>query len=116
GRMRMDDGANLRPGLIDGQVHEDFAGALALAFKLFAFEVDDTDIIGLEVALADAGRRTQHAVVAHTEGMIAFVASAKALEPDAPADVAHLIFEFPFADFVSWHKKYSVGCDSSHNC
>jgi hypothetical protein len=85
-------------GLVDREVHQDFAGALALAGDLLALAVDDAEVVGLEVALADAGRRAEEAVGADAVGVVALVAGAEALEPDAAADVAHLFLEFEFAD------------------
>src|SRR4051794_40492543 len=79
-------------------MQQDFAGSFAFARDLFAFDVNDAHVVGLEVSFADQTRRAEDAILAHAEGVIPLVAGAKSFDPDAPADVAHLLTEFPFAD------------------
>ena len=68
-------------------VHVEHAG------DLLALHVDRADVIGLEKTLADAGGGAQHAVRADPDRVVALVARAEALQPDALADLAHLLLE-----------------------
>src|SRR5437870_5534819 len=98
--MRVDYRAHIGAGFINRQVEIDLAGALAGAADLLAFEVNRADVVGLESAFGDSGGRAEDAIFAEAIGVIAFVASAEALLPDAAADVAHLLLYFPFADAI----------------
>src|SRR6059036_909998 len=98
GRMRVDDGADVGTGFVNGRMHQEFAGAFAMAGDLIALQINHADVIGLQIAFGDSSRRAKNAIFADTERVVAFVAGAEALEPDAPADVAHLLFELPFGD------------------
>ena len=94
----MHHGLHVGPRVVNGQVHQDLAGALALAGDLLALHVHRADVVRLEEALADAGGGAEHAVLADATGVVALVAGAESLEPDAPADLAHLLLELELAD------------------
>ena len=116
-RMRMNHRSHIGAGFVDGQMEIDFAGALAGAADLLAFQIDGADVVGLESALGNSRGRAEDAIFADAIGMVAFVAGAKSFLPDAAADVAHLLLEFPFADgvvAVAVPAVFTCGCSVCH--
>src|SRR4029079_2390036 len=101
--MRVNDRLHIRPRLVDRQVQQDLARALALAADLLALHVGDAQIFGRKVALADAGRRAEDAVLADAIGMVSFVAGAEPFLPDAAADVAPLFIELDISQASRGH-------------
>ena len=89
---------HVRPGLVDRKVEQNLAGPFSLPGDLLALQIDRADVIGLEVSLADAGRRAEHAIGTDAIGMISLIPGAETLQPDAATDVAHLFFDLEFAD------------------
>ena len=84
------------PVLVDRQVQQDFAGALARAGELLAVVVDLADVLGLHEALGHHRRRAEDFLVVEPDGDVAVVGGGEALGVNAPADLADLFFEFVF--------------------
>src|SRR5206468_1066325 len=74
--------------------------AFSFAGDLIAFEIDRADVVGLERAFADAGRRAEDSLLADAVRMISFVARTELPLPDPPADVAELFLDPPLADAI----------------
>ena len=85
-RMTMDDGACTRVGLVDFEVHEEFAGPRSVAGQHVAIEVAETDVGRLDVPLADQGRSAKHRVRTEAHADVAAVAVDVAALPELSAD------------------------------
>src|SRR6266700_7478567 len=82
-RMRVDYRSHIRPGFVDRQVKIDFAGALAGAADLLAFQIDGADVVWFASTLGNAGRGAEDAIFADAIGVVALVAGAEAFLPDS---------------------------------
>ena len=107
-RMAVDDGLDVGPVLVDGQVQQDLAGALARAGELLAFVVHLADVLGLHEALGHHRRRAQDLAVVEADGDVAVVGRGEALGVEAPADLADLFFESVYS-FMSWSLHVRIG-------
>src|SRR5207245_6128111 len=113
--MRVNDRFHIRAGFVDGQMKIDFAGALACAADLLAFQIDGADVVGLESTLGNSRGRAEDAIFADAIGVVAFVAGAETLHPDTAADVAHLLLDLPLADAIRAVAVSTCGCSVCHN-
>ena len=97
GRVAVDAGADVRPGLHHGEVEQDLARPFPLAGNLLAFHVHHAEVVGLHEAFRHAGRRAEDAVLAETVTDVAVVGRGETLRVDAPANLAHLLPQRPLA-------------------
>ena len=82
---------DVRPQVIDRQVHGDLGGALSAAFEFAPLHVHDDQVLGVHHALADAGGRTQHPVLIQADGDVAVVGGHPALLPDEAPDLDDIL-------------------------
>src|SRR5580704_6866994 len=80
GRMAVHDSLSTWVGLVDCEMQKKFTGAWPAAGQHVALEITEADVRGLNVALADHGRRAEHRVRAEAHADVASI----------PVDVAAL--------------------------
>ncbi len=71
--MGVDHGMDVRPVIVDRQVHGHFGGALARACDLIAGGVADNQVLGTHAAFAHAGRGGEDALAVQAHRKVAVI-------------------------------------------
>src|SRR5207302_1808100 len=114
-RMRVAEGVDVGPTLVDEQVHGQLGGGIAVAGKFAALEVGDDQVVGCHHALAGGGGRSKDAARVQPNGDVAVGRSHKASlvnpAPDGANREAMLFLSLQMAgqDGISKHAQW-VGC------
>src|SRR5207249_3154779 len=97
-RMAMHNSVNVRPVLVDGEVQQDFTGALSRACELLSFVVHLAHVLAFHEALAYHRRRTKDFTIIPPYADITVVSRCETPRVNAPADLADLFLQSVFVD------------------
>ena len=98
----MDDAFDVGTRLINLKVQKGFARSFLHTCELFAFHVNQADVLGLKESFRMHGRRAQHFVVANSHGDIAIVGGREPLVVKASANLADVLFDLMGLNHVSF--------------